>query len=242
MKMISSGILGLDEMVGGGFPENRIILVRGGPGAGKTVFSLQFLVEGAKKGEQGIYVTLEEPMTLIKSNMKPFGWDLEGFERRGLMKLIDESGQVYKPFTPNRYDRDSIKLLITPTLGRIKQEVEKFETKRLVIDPITSFVINRRFPTDKRLEIIELIKALRKLQCTVVITSEAVSHLPEKDFFVEEYLADGAVILSKRLRGFNVIKTVRIEKMRGVKHDDQPRRYKIGDNGIEVYNTEQVII
>ncbi len=239
--MISSGIFGLDEMVGGGFPENRIILVRGGPGAGKTVFSFQFLVEGAKKREQGLYVTLEEPMNLIKSNLKAFGWDLEGFEKRGLLKLIDESGQVYKPFTPNRYDRGNAKLLITYILGKIKQEVENLGAKRLVIDPITSLVIHQRFPTDKRLEIIELIKALRNLRCTVIITSEATSYIPGKDFFVEEYLADGAVILSKRLRDFNVIKTVLVEKMRGLKHDDQPHRYEISDKGIVIYHTEPVI-
>jgi len=239
--MISTGILGLDEMVGGGFLENRIILVRGGPGVGKTVFSFQFLVEGAKKREQGIYVTLEEPLNLIKLNMKLFAFDLEGFERRGLLKLINESGQVYKPFAPNRYDRDGAKLLVTRMLERIKQEVENLGAKRLVIDPITSLVIHQRFPTDKRLEIMELIKALRNLRCTVVITSEATSHT-ERDFFVEEYLADGAVILSKKLRDFNVIKTVRIEKMRGLKHDDQPHRYEISDDGIVIYHTEPVII
>jgi len=241
MGIVTTGILGLDEMVGGGFPENRIILVRGGPGAGKTVFSIQFLVEGAKKGEQGIYVTLEEPLNLIKSNMKTFGWDLEAFEKKGLLKFIDESGQIYKPFVPNRYDRGSSKLLITRILEKMKQEIENLGAKRLVIDPITSAVIHQRFPTDKRLEIIELIKFLRNTRCTSVITSEATSSSPERDFFVEEYLADGSVILSKSLRDFKMIKTVRIEKMRGVKHDDHPHRYEIRDNGIGIYYTEPVI-
>lgn len=240
MKVVSTGILGLDEMVGGGFLENRIILVRGGPGAGKTIFSFQFLVEGAKKGEQGIYITIEEPLNLIKLNMKAFGWDLEAFEKKGFLKLIDESGQIYKPFTPNRYDRGSSKLLITPILWKIKQEVEKLGAKRLVIDPITSAVIHQRFPADKRREISELIKALRNLKCTSIITSEVTSSAVG-DFYVEEYLADGAVILSKTLRDFNVIKTVRIEKMRGLKHDDQPHRYEISDKGIVVYHTEPVI-
>jgi len=62
MKRVSTGIVGLDEMLGGGFPQERVILVRGGPGSGKTIFSLQFIVEGVKRGERGIYVTLEEPL------------------------------------------------------------------------------------------------------------------------------------------------------------------------------------
>jgi KaiC/GvpD/RAD55 family RecA-like ATPase len=240
MEIVSTGILGLDEMFAGGVPANRIMLVRGGPGAGKTIFSFQFLIEGAKKGEQGIYVTLEEPLNLIRSNMKLFSWKLEDFEKRGMLKLIDQSEQVYKPLATNSYDNKRSKFSINDVLGPIKQQIKRFEIKRLVIDPITSLVIQQRFPTDKRLEIIKLIKALRDIQCTTIITSEATSHT-EKDFFVEEYLADGAVVLSKKLRDFTLTKTVRIEKMRGLKHDDQPHRYEISDTGIVVYNTEPVI-
>jgi circadian clock protein KaiC len=240
MEIVSTGILGLDEMFAGGVPANRIMLVRGGPGAGKTIFSFQFLIEGAKKGEQGIYVTLEEPLNLIRSNMKLFSWKLEDFEKRGMLKLIDQSEQVYKPLVAKRYDHGHSNFPINRILEEIKQKAEQFKTKRLVIDPITSLVIHQRFPTDKRLEIIHLIKALRDLQCTTIITSEATSHT-EKDFFVEEYLADGAVVLSKKLHDFTLTKTVRIEKMRGLKHDDQPHRYEINDTGIIVYNTEPVI-
>jgi KaiC/GvpD/RAD55 family RecA-like ATPase len=240
MTRVSTGIVGLDEMLGGGFISNRIILVRGGPGSGKTIFSLQFIVDGVKKGERGIYVTLEEPLNLIKANMTSFGWDLEDFEKKGALKMIDGSQLAYKPSSNTGYSNSSPRLVMTYLANQIKHAVENFKAKRLAVDPITSAVIQQRFPTDKRLEILELVKTLRGMQCTSIITSEFSSPSAEGEFYVEEYLADGVIILSKTLHDFKVTKTVRIEKMRGIKHDDQPRRCEIGSNGLVVYHTEPV--
>jgi len=239
MERVSTGIEGLDEMLGGGLLPNRVILVRGGPGAGKTIFSLQFVLEGIKKGERGVYITLEEPLNLIKANMAMFGWDLEEFEDKDKLRIIDGSQLVYKPFGSARYGESS-GLIITGMANQIKLAVESFKAKRLAVDPITSAVIHQRFPTDKRLEIMELVKTLRELRCTSIITSEFSSPSAEGEFYVEEYLADGVIVLAKTQHDFKVIRTVRIDKMRGIKHDDQPRKYEIMNKGFLVYNTEQV--
>jgi KaiC/GvpD/RAD55 family RecA-like ATPase len=240
MERVSTGIAGLDEMLGGGFIQNRIILVRGGPGSGKTIFSLQFILDGIKKGERVIYVTLEEPLNLIKANMTLFGWDLDNYEKKGVLKTIDGSQLIYKSSTDTKYEISSSRPLITHVAGQIKQAVENFKAKRLVVDPLTSVIIHQRFPTDKRLEILELVKILREMRCTSIITSEFSSPSAEGEFYVEEYLADGVIILSKKLENFKMIKTVRVEKMRGMRHDDQPRRYEITDKGFLVYHTEPV--
>jgi len=235
MKKIPTGITGMDEMLGGGFPEDRIILVHGGPGSGKTIFSLQFLMSGLKNEEPGVYVTLEEPLDLIKSNMIALGWDLEKFEKEGSLKMIDGSQIVYAEKEP----RSSIPV-IAEFSNQIEQIVKTFKAKRLAIDPITSAVIHQPFRDKKRMEIGRLFKTLRRLSCTSVITSEWSSEGGE--FYMEEYLADGVIILSKTLRNFKMIKTIRIEKMRGIKHDDEPRRYEIADKGFLVYHTEPVTI
>lgn len=103
MPKISTGILGLDEMLGGGFPTGRIILVRGGPGSGKTVFSLQFILSGVKNGERGVYVTLEEPLNLIKANMLSFGWKLENLENKGSFKTVDGSQLTFITSSDAKY-------------------------------------------------------------------------------------------------------------------------------------------
>ncbi len=243
MKRVTTGISGLDEMLGGGFLSNRIVLIRGGPGTGKTVFSLQFVVKGAEKGEKGIYITLEEPLDLVRKSMASLGFDLKDFEEKNLLKLIDGSQMVYnKTGSEQRRSYGGPKSTMAHVANQIKYEVENFGAKRLVVDPITSAIIQQRFPTDKRLEILELVKVLRKLPCTSVITSESAAHSEGGEFFVEEYLADGSIVLSKALRDFVVFKTLRVEKMRGTGHDDQPRKYEITEKGFVVYNTEPVTV
>ena len=79
----STGIIGLDEMTGGGLPRGRTTLLVGGPGSGKTILALQFLVNGAEKaGEPGIFVAFEETPKRIVGNALGFGWDLAGLERK----------------------------------------------------------------------------------------------------------------------------------------------------------------
>jgi KaiC/GvpD/RAD55 family RecA-like ATPase len=236
---VSSGVSGLDMMLGGGFPCNRIVLVRGGPGSGKTTLCMQFILDGLMKNERGIYVTLEEPLDLVRENMNLFGWDLKSYEEKGLLKLVDGSNLVNKELDSGGYDRQS-KLVMTGVSDILRRVVAQFGAKRLAIDPITSAVIQQRFPTDKRFEILELIRTLRKLGCTSLISSEFSSSEGEGDFYVEEYLADGVVVLTKSLCDFRLIRTARIEKMRGVKHDDQPRKYEIMDKGLMIYHTESV--
>lgn len=241
MTRISTGVAGLDEMLGGGFLANKIILVRGGPGTGKTIFSLQFIAEGARKGEKGIYLTLEEPIESVRTTAAALGFDLEDFEKRNALKLIDGSQLVYKFSDETKNNYNAPKPVISQIANQIMIEAESLGAKRLAVDPITSAIIHQRFPTDKRLEILELMKSLRKIKCTSVVTSESASP-SEDEFFVEEYLADGVIILAQTLHNFVITKTVRVEKMRGTRHDDQPRKYEIGDKGLIVYNTEPVTV
>lgn len=241
MTKISTGNVGLDEMLCGGLPKGRIVLVLGGPGSGKTMLALQFIVDGAKKGEKGIYVSLEEPLNLIKENTASFGWNLEELEKKNKIRLIDGSDLAYNVPESSQEDDQKPKLMARRLASQIKEAAEKFGATRIAVDPVTSAVIHQRFPTDKRFEVLRLIKALRALPCTCMVTSEF-SSSSAGEFYVEEYLADGVIVLSKTLQDFNLIKTIRIEKMRGTSHDDQPRRYDIADKGVVVYNTESVTI
>ncbi|MDR0373808.1 MAG: hypothetical protein LBI79_09760 [Nitrososphaerota archaeon] len=235
---VSTGVKGIDEMLKGGFLPNRAILLRGGPGTGKTIFSLQYLIEGAKKGEMGLYVTLEEPVDSVRKTATSLNLDLEKYEKEKLIGIFDGSRMVYK-FGEERRGIDAQRPVISNTIDQLQILVTSSGANRLVIDSITSAIIHQRFPTDKRLEVLELMKGLRKMNCNSLITSESASPA-EDEFFVEEYLADGVIILSNSHRNFAVTKTVWIEKMRGLKHDDQPRKYEISDSGIIVYASEPV--
>jgi len=225
-RLLSTGIKGLDLMLGGGIPENTITVVHGGPGSGKTIFSFQFLIEWLKNKERGAYFTLEEPLNRVRLDMKSIGWNIDAPEF-GMLMLEDWSSFVYG---------ESLNVSLT---REILDKVKRNSIKRLVIDPLTTIVLRKRFPSDKRIEIGEMFKVLRQIDCTTIVTTEITS---EGDFYMEEYLADGVIFLSQNVTPqYETIDTIRIVKMRGRRHDRQPRRYELTDKGIVVYSTEPVI-
>ncbi|HIE14982.1 TPA: hypothetical protein EYP70_06890 [Candidatus Bathyarchaeota archaeon] len=236
MEKVSSGILGLDEMLDGGFPRGRIILLCGGPGTGKTVFSLQFLAKAAERGEAGVYVTLEEPLELIRKNAETFGWALDEKERKNLLRMLDFYAVPYAGTIGIR-ERQSKKFILS-IMNEIEMAVYDIDAKNVVIDPLTSLTIHEHSAGIKRHKIASLFDRLRKLRCTSICTSEVQS--PTREFYIEEFLADGVIWFEKVIKDFTLIKTVRIEKMRGVAYDEQPRRYTINENGLTVYSTEPI--
>lgn len=236
MLRTSTGVKGLDEMLGGGFPSGRVILISGGPGTGKTIFALQFLM-AAIRGEAGVYVTMEEPLELIVENVKALGWDIKKMEASNLLGLLDLHTASYDAESMERIDRKGGSAMNSIS-DEIGTKLDEMNAKNLVIDPITSVTIHERSAGMKRGRIAELFNKLRKIGCTAIITSEITS---KGDFYMEEFLADGVIRLDKCVQDFKLLKTITIDKMRGVKYDEQPRRYEINEHGFSVYNTEPVI-
>lgn len=224
-------------MLGGGFPEGRIILVSGGPGSGKTLFSFQFLIEAVKRGEPGVYVTLEEQLSFIKQNVASFGWNIEKAEKENMLRLLDYcvvplQGGGYTA-RDNRNDTPRFSFV-----DELIRSVEAIKGKHIVIDPISSVAIHQTQASMKRYEIAKIFRDLRKSGCNSIVTSEV---LPEpSNFYMEEYLADGVVVLNKTFKDFRLLKYIWIEKMRGIKYDEQIRPYDITSEGIIAYPTESV--
>ncbi|MBN1683452.1 AAA family ATPase [Candidatus Bathyarchaeota archaeon] len=238
MNFIPTGILGLDEMLGGGFPESKITLLCGGPGTGKTVFSIQYLIKALHRGEICVYASLEEPIESMKKNTASFGWDLTGWEMKGLLITLDLFTRPEIGSNKNR-DKESDEL-INLSITKLLDTIKITKAKNVVIDPLTSLVIHESRSGRKRFLISELFEELRKIRCNVIVTSETSPQ--EGDFYMEQFLADGVILLNKDLREYNLIKTIRVDKMRGIKYDEQPRRYSITYRGFEVFNKEPVLV
>ena len=229
MDTVPSGIEGLDEILNGGFPKRRIILVTGGPGTGKTVFAIQYLYHGAVNlGEKGVFISLEEPIERIKENMRRFGFDLE--------KPIKEGKLSFVELTPIQFTTIKPSGLIHLIREKVKPGVE-----RLAIDPLTTIMLQEKDIYQQRLDLMRLFKTLSELDCTAVVTSEARYAMLKRRFHAEEFLADGVVILHKIVLKGRVIQALQVEKMRGTLHDTQLRPYKITEKGIVVYPKERVI-
>jgi KaiC/GvpD/RAD55 family RecA-like ATPase len=237
MIKVSTGVKGLDEMLEGGFPKGRIILVCGGPGAGKTMLAIQFLMAAVERGEPSVYASLEEPLSLIRQNVEDFGWDIKAKEDSGLLRLMDFCAIPYESFIQFK-TRNSGENNILSVIDELEKAAKEMDAKNIVVDPITSITIHEQKAGMKRYRIAELFNRLRKTGCTSLVISESVPSAGE--YYIEHFLADGVIILEKTVLNFNLLKTMRIEKMRGMAYDEQPRRYAIDKRGFVVYSTEPV--
>jgi len=235
MIRVSTGVEGLDEMLNGGFSKGRIILVSGGPGTGKTILALQYLIRSLERGESGVYVTLEEPLVFIMENANSLGWNFRAYEKKNSLRLLDFYAVPYgssSEIRTRQYGESTLSIL-----KEISKAAKEVGAEHIVIDPITSIAVHEQSAGMKRYRIAEIINELRRTGCTSILTSEIVS---AGEFYIEEFLADGVLRLEKTVQNFNLINVLLIEKMRGVKYDEQPRRYIIDEGGLKVYHTEPV--
>lgn len=248
MEQIPTGISGLDELLVGGFPRGRSILVVGSPGSGKTTFAMQYLCKGALDyGERGLFITLDEKPEHIKTNLASFGWNFKQLEKEGALLFIDAS-----PFRRPRRVAASPEvveagiLVSTPeltlnglirTIGKL---VEEEDIKRIVVDPITSFVLRYDTMLKRRRAMLFLFDALAETGCTSIIITELRTNILDRTFQLEEFLSQGVILLHTFVHEGNVIRAIQIEKMRGVAHDHQLRPYQIATTGIEVFPKDKI--
>lgn len=240
-----TGIKGLDELLGGGFPEGRCILLVGSPGAGKTTFALQYLYHSAMRGETGLYVTLDESPDFIKRNVTSYNWDIDGMEKKGKLLFIDASGLRKTRTREDRFiSKDETELGeladFPELLKTITKLVEGENIQRIALDPVTSLMLRYDEELKKRRATIAFFDALADSGCTSLVTSELKTSLMDRRFQVEEFLSHGVVLLHTLFHQGNVVRAVQIEKMRGISHDTQIRPYQFGTTGIEVFPRDKV--
>jgi len=248
LDRVSTGIKGLDEVLKGGLPKGRTILVVGSPGSGKTTFAVQFLVGGAKANEGGLYVSLDEKPERVKADLSSFGWDLDTLEQNGKLTMIDAtplkrpSHRFVEPVASRENPVSfAIPELTLPSLVRTIRRVAAEEgTQRIVIDPITSLMLRYPDEVKRRRALLLFFDALESTGCSCIVTSELRTSELERQFQLEEYLSQGVVLLHTMIHEGNIVRGVQVEKMRGISHDEQLRPYQITQTGIEVFPKDRI--
>jgi circadian clock protein KaiC len=249
MERISSGVKGLDDILGGGFPKGRTVLVVGSPGSGKTILALQFLRAGAANGERSIYITFDEKPEQVKENVAGFGWDLDRLEAEGKIMFVDATPfRRTKMSSTTEFEAQHALPLheAVPeiTLGTLVQTVrrlaEEEDVTRLAVDPITSLWVRYQSPIRRRRAMLMLFDVFSTTGATCLVTSEMRTSMLSRKFQLEEFLSQGVVLLRTGIREGNVVRAIQVEKMRGIAHDTQLRPYVIGQNGIEVFAKDKV--
>jgi KaiC/GvpD/RAD55 family RecA-like ATPase len=223
VKRVGTGVVGFDEMVEGGFPKDAVVGVSGPPGTGKSIFSLQFVLEGARRGEKCVYVNLEEPRGNIDNALAEFdfGDDFLDFEKRGLI--------VVRCFDYERYAKVSEDLLL--------QVAEDEGVKRLVVDSFNCFFssvydFDGRSGMGARKLIGDVFLKLRRCGATVLLVLEAEKGEATSSYNIH-YLVDGLVSLDYLDLG-TIERRVFVSKMRWTAQCKEGRSYEIGDGGVVV--------
>jgi KaiC domain protein len=230
MNKVTTGIQGLDGMLGGGFPEGHTIVLVGTYGTGKTTFALQFIWEGLQKGESGIFITLEEDQKSIIETAAGYGWDLKPHieaKRLQVVKLKPEDAKT--------------------TVTRIKSElptfIKGFNAKRIVFDSVTLLGMLFETETEKREQLFNLSQLVKSTGATTLLTAEADPKNPgtTKDG-LSEYVSDGVLLLRYNTRSDinEVVLSIQIIKMRRQKHSRKIKPYAITDTGIAVHTDAEV--
>jgi len=249
MDRVTTGIAGLDELLGGGIPRGRSVLVVGSPGSGKTTLAMQFLRFGAVSDERGLFVTMDESPDQIKENLSGFRWDLDKLEREGRLffadatpirrvrtKIADYSERTMLPNVTEVFPELTLKDLIR-TVGKV---VDEEKIQRIVVDPVTSIMLRYEKASSRRKAMLMLFDALATTGCSSLVTTELRTAMLYRKFQIEEFLSQGVILLHTRLHEGNVVRAMQIEKMRGISHDMQWRPYQITTEGIEVFPRDRV--
>ena len=221
--MISTGVQGLDEMLGGGTFQGSSMIVAGPAGSGKTTFAIHFITEGVKHGEPGVIALFEETIPKYVAQAKGLGIDLE--------KMI-EAGQVEMVYIR------PLDLSVDETLYAIQSAIERTGARRVVIDSLTAMenALAPTFKEDYTESLYRLIGALTGEGITIVMTVEITTNYDELQFTPHaiSFLTHDILLL----RYFEVegqLKTfMTVIKTRGRKHSRDIRAYEITDEGVVV--------
>ncbi|ACS90873.1 ATPase, RecA superfamily [Thermococcus sibiricus MM 739] len=221
---VSTGVKGLDNLIGGGLIPGRVYVVTGPPGSGKTTLGIQFLVEGAKNGEKGIYISLVDDSKTIIQDMLYYRFNLLSHIRSKKIVIYDLGAVL---------SQGGKKPTWKEILKEIKRIILHENAKRVVIDSFTPLEFMVQDPENKRKEVVGLIKLLSTMEITAIVITEMI----ESEKYTDDYyVASGVVIMHHFMRQYNMIRALQILKMRGTSHDSNLKKIKITENGIEVYN------
>ena len=224
---ITTGIPGLDTILGGGLTEHRVYLVEGNPGAGKTTFAIQFLLEGARQQQRGLYITLSETAHELRAVAASHGWSLDQIE---LFELVSEDG-----FGP-----DAEQSILYPSeveLGEttkdVMRKVDEIAPALVVFDSLSEMRLLAQNPLRYRRQILALKHFFAVRQCTVLLLDDRTSEPGDLQLYS---ISHGVISLEQTPRDYGAERRrLRVTKMRGISFSGGFHDFNLDTGGIRVF-------
>lgn len=227
-ESIPTGVAGLDEILYGGLPKHHLYLVSGDPGTGKTTIAMQFLREGLRRGEKGLYVTLSESKRELEEVAQSHGWptqDLPIFEMAPTLDDLSPEAQ-YTVFHPSDVE-------LADTVTSVLKRVDELQPERIVFDSLSELRMLARDPLRYRRQILALKRHFAGRNSTVLLLDDRTADGNDLQL---QSIAHGVIMLQSLEREFGVKRRrLEIRKMRGARFREGYHDFNIQTGGVIVY-------
>lgn len=223
MERVKTGIDGMDSMLFGGIPEGHTAVVMGAFGTGKTTFALQYIWQGLQNNEKGIYISLEEDEKSIVDTASSYGWDFEEYVKNESLLIV-------------KLSPDDAKTTIKRIESDLPHIIKEFGAQRLVVDSISLLSMMYDKEKEKRDALFSLSNTIKESGTTSLFTAEVDPRAPfvSKEGIIE-YVSDGVILLNYDIENEKMQLSLRIIKMRRIKHSRMIKPFSITDRGIVVH-------
>jgi len=227
MDRTKTGIPGFDALLGGGIPTGFTVLIAGASGSGKSILSIQYLLEGAKNGEPGIYLTFEQDEASTLDSLGDMAQEARKQMKADKLRILK--------YDPYRF-QDIIDILTS--------NMKQMRAKRVVIDSLSAIGLYIQDIREIRKTMVDIQSVTKETGCTTFVVVEVPADNPKKlsRFDVEEFVADGIIVLYYTPLNNEYTRSVFIWKMRGTNHSRKMHPFKISDDGIVVYPKEEALV
>ncbi len=221
---VSSGVDGFDPLIDGGFPSNRLYVLSGPPGSGKTTFSAQFMAAGAAKGDTSLYVSMHETRDGIIADMADFNFGFEEAIESDAITFLDALSSEGRRF----FGGPGEKMDRTNVTNRLAGFINSRDIDRVVID---STMLLRYLFDDSDTTLMRFLTAIKRTSATTLLISEMTDPSAYAD---EHYLAHGVVFFHNYLEDDGMRRGVQVIKMRGTDTDTEIHTLSFGSKGLEI--------
>lgn len=211
MRKLKTGIQNMDRLLNGGIPEKETILVKGEPGAGKSNMGLEFLYRGAKKGQNGLYISFQDTEDdILRANT--FDWKFDDY--------VDDGAINIRKIDPYRYEQ---------VADMIRGMIKENSADRVVIDPITDLDLYIDSRKDIRKNLLSIKREISNFGATSLLLAEN-----EEATEIEEEIADGIINMEVAREGDEVKREIYIKKLRGSDYNHSVHNYIFNNDGLKV--------